>query len=64
MMNVPVGKAGAKFDLKAGFVEQNDINIPVFEAIVNKEVILYDQNKILLAQENQVVSVDGVNGDA
>ena len=64
MMNVPVGEEGAKFKLKSGFLEQNKINIPVFEASVKKDVILYDQNKDLLVQENQVVSVDGVNGDA
>ena len=64
MMNVPVGEEGAKFKMDAGFIEQNNINIPVFEASVKKNVILYDQNKDLLVQENQVVSVDGVNGDA
>jgi len=64
MMNVPIGEPGAKFEMKAGYVEQNDIKIPVFEAFVKKNVILNDQNKDLLVQENQVVSVDGVNGDA
>lgn len=64
MMNVPVGKEGAKFDLKAGFINQNDINIPVFETSVKKDVILFDQNKDLVVQENQVIAVDGVNGDA
>ena len=64
MMNVPLGKEGAKFELKAGFVNQNDLNIPVFETKVKKEVILFDQNPDLLIQENQVISVDGVNGDA
>ncbi|AUP81480.1 hypothetical protein C1H87_00180 [Flavivirga eckloniae] len=64
MMFVPIGKEGARFVLQAGFIEQNDIQIPVFEASVKKDVILYDQNPDLLVQENQVVSVDGVNGDA
>lgn len=64
MMNVPVGQDGAKFDLKAGFIEQNDLKIPVFEASVKKAVILSDQDKDLISQENQVVSVEGVNGDA
>ena len=64
MMNVPVGAEGAKFELKAGYLEQNNLNIPVFEAFVKKSVILFDQNKDLVSQENQVVSVDGVNGDA
>ena len=64
MMNVPVGKEGSKFQLKAGYIEQNNINIPVFEALVKKSDILFDQNKDLVSQENQVVSVDGVNGPA
>ncbi|WP_396600985.1 hypothetical protein [Algibacter sp. R77976] len=64
MMNVPVGEPGAKFEMKSGFLEQNKLNIPVFEALVKKNVILSDQDKDLLAQENQVISVDGVNGDA
>ncbi|WP_308992810.1 hypothetical protein QLS71_015895 [Mariniflexile litorale] len=63
MMNVPVGKPGEKFKLEAGLLRQNDINIPVFEASVKKDVILYDQDPDMVVQENQVVSVDGVNGD-
>jgi hypothetical protein len=64
MMNVPVGKEGAKFELKAGILEQNDVKIPVFEAKVLKDIILFDQPRDLVIQENQVVSVDGVNGNA
>ncbi|TBN00464.1 hypothetical protein EYD45_14450 [Hyunsoonleella flava] len=64
MMNVPVGEEGAKFKLEAGYLEQNNINIPVFEASVKKDVILHDQPRELVIQENQVISVDGVNGDA
>ncbi|WP_205618125.1 hypothetical protein [Neotamlana sedimentorum] len=63
MMNVPVGEEGAKFKMESGFLMQNKINIPVFEASVSKDVILFDQDKDLLVQEKQVVSVDGVNGD-
>lgn len=58
MMNVPVGAEGAKFELKAGTLD----SIPVFEASVRKEVILFDQDKYLIKKEEQVVSVDGVNG--
>ncbi|TXG35996.1 hypothetical protein FUA22_13725 [Seonamhaeicola maritimus] len=65
LMNVPVGKPGTKFDLKAGFLEQNGINIPVFEASVKKDLLFYDQNKDLLMEENQVIStVVGVKGNA
>lgn len=58
MMDVPVGELGAKFKLQAGMLD----NIPVFEASVDKSVILYDQDKNLVEKEKQVVSVDGVNG--
>jgi hypothetical protein len=62
MMNVPVGKEGAKFVMKAGMLEENDSKIPVFEAKVDKAVILDGQNKDFIIVENQTVSVDGVNG--
>lgn len=64
MMNIPVGKEGAKYELKAGFIEENGINIPVFEAKAPKDLILYGEDSNLIAKEKQVVSVDGVNGDA
>lgn len=65
MMNLPegAGKPGAKFELKAGFIEQSDVKIPVFEASIKKDIILYDQDKDLLVAENQVMSVEAVNGD-
>ena len=64
MMNVPDAIEGAKYEMKAGLLDQNGVNIPVFEAFVKKSVLLHDQDKNLVAQENEVVSVDGVNGDA
>ncbi|MEO8774315.1 MAG: hypothetical protein ABI263_08300 [Gelidibacter sp.] len=60
MMNVPVGKPGAKFTLKAGFLDK----IPVFEASVDKAILLDGEDTNLIAKERQVVSVDGVNGPA
>ena len=62
MMNIPIDGVDKKFDLKAGFITKNDAKIPVFEAKVAKTLILSDQDKDLLAQEREVVSVDGVNG--
>lgn len=64
MMNVPVGKPGEKFKLEAGFLEKDGVKIPVFQASVKKDVILYDQDPDLLVQEKQVLSVEGINGDA
>ncbi|WP_179353550.1 hypothetical protein [Winogradskyella vidalii] len=60
MMNVGVGKEGAKFKLEAGTLD----DIPVFEASVEKSVVLDDQEPYLIEKENQVISVDGVNGSA
>ena len=34
----------------------------VFEASVDKSIILFDQDKNLVSNEKQTVSVDGVNG--
>ena len=63
MMYVPFSKNdGTKFELKAGFLNQNGIDIPVFEALVKKRIILHDQSLNLVLKENKVQSVDGVNG--
>ena len=42
MMNIPTLSDGQKFELKAGLLDQNGINIPVFEASVSKKVLLFD----------------------
>lgn len=59
MMYVGIGEEGAKFELQAGKLD----DIPVFEASVDKSIILNDQNKNLVEKEKQTVSVDGVNGE-
>lgn len=67
MMNLPegVGKPGDKYQLKAGFIDIGDVVVPVFEAFVMKDVVLYDQDKNLVNQEKEVLSqVVGVQGDA
>ncbi|MDX1278226.1 hypothetical protein [Oceanihabitans sediminis] len=64
MMEIP-SIEGAKIEMKSGFIgEEGKPKIPVFEAKILKNVILADQDKDLVAQENEVVSVDGVNGNA
>lgn len=62
MMNVPVEGVNAKFELKSGYVTKNNDRYAAFEARVAKDVILGDLDEDLLAQEKQVVSVEGVNG--
>lgn len=60
MMKVP--GTDANFELKAGKLDKNGINYSVFEAKVDKKVVLEGLNKDLITQEAQVNSVDGVNG--
>ncbi|MEL0262642.1 MAG: hypothetical protein VW933_04725 [Flavobacteriaceae bacterium] len=62
LSQVPVGGIDAKFSIKANVINKNGYRVPVFEVKVAKNVILHDQDKDLLKQENETVSVDGVNG--
>lgn len=63
MMNIPLEIAdGATFELKAGKYEKNESLYSVFEASVAKGLILSDQNPDLINQEEQLISVDGING--
>ena len=62
MAFVPIDGTDSKFQLKADIIDKNGYNVPVFEVRVSKDIILFDQNKDLLSQEKETVSVDGVNG--
>lgn len=62
MMNVPVEGVNEKFELRAGTIQKGDNKIPVFEARIPKAVVLSDQDRTLILQENEVQSVDDVNG--
>jgi hypothetical protein len=64
MMNIPIGKEGAKFELQSGFIELNGFQVAVFEAKALKAIVLFDQEKGLVSQENEVLSVEAVNGNA
>ena len=57
--------SGTTFKLDAGFItDSNDNKLAVFEASVKKKEILADQPRDLILKENQVISVEGVNGNA
>ena len=60
MMKVP--GSDQNFKLAAKKIEKNDGKYSVFEASVDKDVVLEGLNKDLILQEKQVNSVDGVNG--
>lgn len=62
MMYVPTTNKTEKFSLEAGHLLKNDTKIPVFEAKVAKEVLLEDQPEDMVMMENQLVSVDEING--
>ena len=62
MAKVPIEGTNSEFSIKADIIDKNGYQVPVFEVKVSKDIVLYDQNKDLLDQENKVISVDGVNG--
>ena len=62
MAKVPINGTDSEFSIKADIIDKNGYQVPVFEVKVKKDIVLFDQNRDLLDQENKVVSVDGVNG--
>lgn len=62
LMYVPTTNKTEKVSLEAGVLMKNEVPIPVFEAKVAKEVVLKDQPHDLVVQEEQVVSVDAIDG--
>ena len=67
MAEIPIDGIEAQFSIDADKIEKNSggtisYYVDVFEVKVSKNIILYDQNKDLLKQENETISVDGVNG--
>jgi hypothetical protein len=63
MAYIPIkGVEDKTFQIKSAIINKNNYRVHVFEVKVSKEIILFDQNKDLLKQENKTVSVDGVNG--
>ena len=59
MADVGIGKAGSKFKLEAGELDE----IPVFQASVDKAIVLDGQDKYLIQKEKQAVSIAGVKGE-
>lgn len=62
MEQVPLEGVDAQFEMEAGTVTKGNSQIPVFEARLDKSVVLHDQNRDLVAQEKEVVGVDEVPG--
>ena len=63
MAFIPIeGVEDSTFQIKAEVINKNGYRVPVFEVKIAEKVILFDQDEDFIKQENETVSVDGVNG--
>ena len=63
MSNLPIeGLQDSVFKISSTIINKNGYKVPVFEVKVLKSTLLFDQDQDLVKQENETVSVDGVNG--
>ncbi|WP_158976368.1 hypothetical protein [Cellulophaga sp. L1A9] len=62
LMNVPASEANTKFTMTAGTVDKSGFKAAVYEVFVEKEKVLFDQPKDLVAREKTYVNVEEVNG--
>ncbi len=60
---VKVGEIEVPVVMKTAVVSRNDMNISVFQAIIDKNALLRDLDQELVKQENKVESIDEINGD-
>ena len=63
MANIPIeGLRDSMFQIKSDVINKNGYKVPVFEVKISKNILLFDQDEDLVKQENETISVDGVNG--
>ena len=62
MSKIPIEGVEEIFTINADIIDKNGYNVPVFEVKVSKDIVLFDQDTDLLKEENETISVDGVNG--
>jgi len=62
MSQIPIKGIDEVFSINSEIIDKNNYKVAVFEVKVSKNIVLYDQNEFLINQENQTISVDGVNG--
>ena len=62
MSKIPIEGVEENFTINADIIDKNGYNVPVFEVKVTKDIVLFDQDTDLLKEENETISVDGVNG--
>ena len=59
---VKVGGVEVPVSMKTGVVSRNDMNLSVFQAIIDKNALLKDLDQELVKNENKVESIDEING--
>lgn len=59
---VKVGAIEVPVSMKTGLVSRNDMNISVFQAVIDKDALLQDLDQELVKNENKVESIDEING--
>ena len=63
MANIPIeGLQDSVFQINSDVINKNGYNVPVFEVKISKNTLLFDLDEDLVKQENETISVDGVNG--
>lgn len=62
LAKVPTAQNNEEFKMEANIVNKSGFKAPVFEAKVEKNVVLYDQPQTLLDNENSQIGVEEVNG--
>ncbi|WP_224483199.1 hypothetical protein [Robertkochia aurantiaca] len=62
LAKVPYAQNDAEFKMEADILDKNGYKASVFEASVDKAVVLYDQPEELVELEKQVIDVEEVNG--
>lgn len=60
---IKIGDLVVPISLKTSFVYRNETKVPVFQASIDKNLILSDLDQELVASENKVEGIDKINGD-
>ena len=59
---VKVGSLEVPVSMKTGLVSRNDMNISVFQAVIDKNALLADLDQELVKNENKVEDIADING--
>ena len=59
---VKIGNIEVPVSMKTGLVNRNEMDISVFQAVIDKDALLADLDQDLVNNENKVESIDEING--